>query len=159
MKHQACLFLSLCLSALAGASLAVPTNARGETAASECACCAGACGCSKCTCDQCRPVQEVHTEKKWVYAVKLVPYCKTKCPNPFRCRHTACETCPACERCVRYKRVLVKRAVESQKTVCKCVPACEACRARITTESVSNVAAADAIAQPGEPQPVPPLAR
>lgn len=83
-----------------------------------------------CLCDRCCLVPDVKTTKKWVYSTKLVPYCKTKCPNPLKCRHDACETCPECEDCVRYKRVLIKREVVTKKNGYKCVPGCEACRAK-----------------------------
>lgn len=101
---------------------------RGVRAFAECDVESGRC--ALCGCDHCVVVPDVKTTRKWVYATKLVPYCRTKCPNPLKCRHDACEVCPSCEECVRYKRVLIKREVVTTKDGYKCIPACEACRAK-----------------------------
>jgi len=101
-------------------------------------------------------VPDTKTTKKWVYATKLVPYCRTKCPNPLKCRHEACDTCPSCEECVRYKRVLVKREVVTTKAGYKCVPACEACRAKAAAAGQAPGQAPRPVAQPNEPYELPP---
>lgn len=60
--------------------------------------------------------------KKTVYETKWVPYCL---PNPYcgRCCEGDCnKPCPSCEKCVRWKRVVVKREVVVDVICCyKCV--------------------------------------
>lgn len=115
----------LCMGlALFGVFRAVSADAVSTTAG-----CTAGCGTdgSPCTCPHCggaccRLVPGTKTVKKTVYSCKLVPYCKTKCPNPLRCRHDESETCPTCEERVRYRRVLLKREITTKVPECKCVP-------------------------------------
>lgn len=136
-----------CALSWLGSAVDAASCACGETAGGT-----GRCGCEACHCDRCCLVPEVRTEKKWVYAVKLVPYCLTKCPNPLKCRHDACDSCPTCEECVRYKRVLIKREVATKKTVCKCVPGCQACQAQAAAAAATPQRA---VAAPSEPLALP----
>ncbi|MSR56402.1 MAG: hypothetical protein EXS05_01860 [Planctomycetaceae bacterium] len=121
--------------ALIGAVCATPAATRLASLAAEPVCGNGGpgCHCRGCGCevwdgDQCVVVPDTKTTKKWVYSTKLVPFCVKGCPNLFKCRHDACETCPECESCVRYKRVLIKREVVTKTEGFKCIPLCEACR-------------------------------
>lgn len=129
----------------------------GGAVGAACGCESGQCQCEICGNEHCVLVPETKTTKKWVYATKLVPYCLLKCRNPFHGRDEGCDSCPGCESCVRYKRVLVKREVVTTKQIYKCVPACEACRARAHVPGSSPIPPTkkDAVAQPGEPQPLP----
>lgn len=69
---------------------------------------------------RCRLVPDTKTTKKTVYSYKEVPYCKPRCPNPFK-RWGDNEECTECECEPRCKRVLVKREVVETKAGYKCV--------------------------------------
>ena len=79
------------------------------------------------TCEQpqltCQPVCEQKAINKVCYRVKLVPYCRHKCP----CSHCK-EGCNSCDDCVYYRKVLTKKSVkvgEESVVHCKvqeCVP-------------------------------------
>lgn len=60
--------------------------------------------------------------KKTVYETKLVPYCL---PNPYCgdcCRDDCNQPCPTCEKCVRWKKVVVKREIVVDTLCCyECV--------------------------------------
>jgi hypothetical protein len=127
----------------------------------------GRCRCGSCGAEHCRVVPDIKTTKKWIYCTKLVPYCRKKCPNPLHCKSDCCDTCPQCESCVRYKRVLMKREVVMTKRGYKCVPSCGACRTRTEGPAAKPAPAAtkeasaptappgEYIAIPGPPAPSP----
>lgn len=159
LRARRCSRLLVIVGAMAmlGTTLAFQAGADGLSGNAPCACESGHCQCEYCGADHCCLVPETRTTKKWVYSTKLVPYCLTKCRNPLHGGHEGCDSCPKCESCVRYKRVLVKREVVTTKQIYKCVPACEACRARANAPGTAPIPPAkkDAVAQPGEPQPLP----
>jgi hypothetical protein len=141
----------------AGTALVLRAEVNVRQVSCESCCGDEVCQCAVCGCNHCVAVPDTKTTKKYVYATKLVPYCLTKCPNPFKCRHDSCESCANCEDCVRYKRVLVKREVVTTKTGCKCIPTCEACQARNQSapQSPAKGLPGAPVAQPAEPTPVP----
>ena len=144
--------LLMSTAALLGIVCGLRADGGAPAASCDAGACDGSCDQGNCLCDHCTIVPDVKTTKKWVYSTKLVPYCRTKCPNPLKCRHDSCETCPNCEECVRYKRVLIKREVVTKKNGYKCVPGCEACRAR------AQAAKGSAADMPAPPVPAAPPA-
>lgn len=118
------------------------------------------CYCEVCGSDQCVVVPDTKTTKKWAYSTRLVPFCVKSCPNPFKCRHAASQSCPSCESCVRYKRVLIKREVVTKTAGFKCIPLCEACRearqqqSQPPVRSAGNPRTAEPDSAPGMTHPV-----
>jgi len=85
---------------------------------------------------RCRLVEEKKPIKKTVYECREVPYCDQKLP-----RFLACEGCPECKDCVKYKKVLVKKEIICGETThWKCiveqvvhkVPCCNRCQECVT---------------------------
>ncbi|MBM4001870.1 MAG: hypothetical protein FJ295_01080 [Planctomycetes bacterium] len=85
---------------------------------------------------RCRLVEEKKPIKKTVYECREVPYCEQKLP-----RFLACEGCPECKDCVKYKKVLYKKEIVCGETSrWKCVveqvvhkvPCCNRCQECVT---------------------------
>ncbi|HEX6984142.1 MAG TPA: hypothetical protein VF170_02140 [Planctomycetaceae bacterium] len=94
-----------------------------------------------------RPV--VKEVKKTVYETKLVPYCL---PRPWCgvCRGDGRRPCPDCEKCVRWKRVVVKREVVVGETCCYACTA-EECFPKSGPSAGSLVPPAPSSMPPGTP--------
>lgn len=171
MPHSISFRRLIAAVALIAAACGIPAMTHLVSLAGEPACGNGApgclcsgCGSQMCACDECVVVPDTKTTKRWTYSTRLVPFCVKSCPNPFRCRHDACQTCPACEPCVRYKRVLIKKEVVTKTEGFKCIPLCEACReaekkakeiAKPSPREDNKPGSSEPAPAPGTPRPAP----